>query len=78
MRPVIRPVIRLDRRALAAVAVALVLAAAVAHLSPAPMAASAPVPPLPGDGGIIGSLMLLLPLYGVLRFVSCFGRGGRR
>ncbi len=75
-----RPVARLDRRALGAVAALIVLAAAAAHLSPVPSPAMAPVPPVPGDGGIVGSLMLLLPLYGVLRFAARFGRtprGGR-
>ncbi len=66
----------LDRRGLAAVAILIVFAAAAAHLSLVPAPAVSPVPPLPGDGGIFGSLLLLLPLYGVLRFVGRFGRGG--
>lgn len=68
------PAPRLDRRALAAVAVLIACAAAAAHLTPVPAPLVPPVPPLPGDGGVIGSLMLLLPLYGVLRFVGRFGR----
>lgn len=83
-----RPVARFDRRGLVAVAVLIVLAAAAAHLSPvaSPWGGTlvppeaVPVPPVPGDGGIVGSLMLLLPLYGVLRFAARFGRtprGGR-
>lgn len=73
---------RLDRRALGAVAALIVFVAVAAHISPMPMQVPpvVPVPPLPGDGGVIGSLMLLLPLYGVLRFIGRFGRtprGGR-
>lgn len=61
------------RRGLCAVAVLFAVAASAAYLSPTPYA-GVPVLPVPGDGGAIGSLLLLLPLYGALRFVARFGR----
>lgn len=70
------------RRGLCAVAVLLAVAASAAYLSPASPPVQPWVPPVPGGPGLGGSLLMLLPAVGFVRFVWRFGRapmfGSRR